>query len=158
MTKVRTKYNVGKKKCERTFDDIVFDSVLEMKYYRDIILPKLENGELVHCEMQKKYVLQPAFNRKGKIVRPVEYKADFYTVDKNGKETVIDVKGCPDNVAKLKRKMFWYTYPDLEYIWIVFVKKHGGWIDYDECSRLRRKRKATKSIFGKKRMLKENKD
>lgn len=81
----RSKYNVGKKTYERTYNGIVFDSVVEMKYYRDVILPSVENGNIIHYEMQKKYILQPSFVRDGKRVQAIEYKADFYTVDKNGK-------------------------------------------------------------------------
>lgn len=142
----RTKYNVGKKTYERTYDGIIFDSVVEMKYYRDVILPAMQRGDITHYERQKKYILQPPFIRDGKKVQAIEYKADFYTVDKNGKETVIDIKGCPDNVAKLKRKMFWFIYPNLDYVWLVFVKKYGGWVNYDECQRLRRLDKKKNSL------------
>lgn len=146
----RTKYNVGKKTYDRTYDGIVFDSAVEMKYYRDVILPAVASGEITHYEMQKKYILQPAFTRDGKKIQAIEYKADFYTIDKDGKETVIDIKGCPDNVAKLKRKMFWCIYPDLDYVWLVYVKKYGGWVDYDECQRRRREEKRRNSISRKK--------
>ena len=80
----RSKYNVGKKTYERTYDGIVFDSVVEMKYYRDVILPAVKSGEITHYEMQKKYILQPPFVRDGKKVQAIEYKADFYTVNKDG--------------------------------------------------------------------------
>ena len=53
----RTKYNVGKKTYDRTYDGIVFDSAIEMKYYRDVILPAVKSGDIVHYEMQKKYIL-----------------------------------------------------------------------------------------------------
>lgn len=141
----RSKYNVGKKTYERTFNGIIFDSVVEMKYYRDVILPRVESGEITYYEMQKKYILQPAFIRDGKKVQAIEYKADFYTVDKQGKETVIDIKGCPDNVAKLKRKMFWYTYPELDYVWLGFSKIDGGWTTYEAIKSGRKQRKKRKS-------------
>ena len=35
--KKRTKYNVGSDLSKRTFDGIVFDSCMEMKYYRDVV-------------------------------------------------------------------------------------------------------------------------
>ena len=149
----RTKYNVDRKTNERTFDGIVFDSALEMKYYRDVILPSVESGEILHYEMQKKYTLQPTFNREGKKIQPIEYKADFYTVDKDGKETVIDIKGCPDNVAKLKRKMFWYTYPNLDYVWLGFSKIDGGWTTYEAITSGRKQRKKEKT-----QKSKENKE
>lgn len=36
----RTKFNVDKDKAKRTCEGIVFDSVMEMKYYRDVVLPQ----------------------------------------------------------------------------------------------------------------------
>lgn len=149
----RTKYNVDKKTSERTYDNIVFDSAIEMKYYRDVILPRFKNKEIVHYEMQKKYILQPGFSSNGKKIKPIEYKADFYTIDKNGKETVIDIKGCPDNVAKLKRKMFWYIYPDIDYVWLGFSKIDGGWTTYETITAGRKQRRREK-----KQKLKENKE
>lgn len=141
----RTKYNVWKKTYDRTYNGIVFDSAIEMKYYCDVILPDVERGEIAHYEMQKKYILQPAFTRSGKKVQAIEYKADFYTVDKYGKETVIDIKGCPDSVAKLKRKMFWHIYPDLDYVWIGFSKIDGGWTTYEAIKAGRKQRKKEKA-------------
>ena len=141
----RSKYNVGKKTYERTYNGIIFDSVVEMKYYRDVILPSVESGSIIHYEMQKKYILQPPFVRDGKRVQAIEYKADFYTVDKDGKETVIDIKGCPDNVAKLKRKMFWYIYPDLDYVWLGYSKIDGGWTTYEAIKSGRKQRKKEKA-------------
>lgn len=66
---MRSKYNVSSNKERRTFGGIVFDSELEMKYYRDVVLPKVNSGEIMKCELQKKYELQPAFKYNGKSVR-----------------------------------------------------------------------------------------
>lgn len=147
----RSKYNVGKETCERTYDGIVFDSALEMRFYRDVIRKRVEDGEIAYYERQKKYVLQPAFFRDGKKVQPIEYKADFFVVDKTGKETVIDIKGCPDAVAKLKRKMFLYTNPDIDYVWLGYSKIDGGWTTYESIVAERKRRKKIKET------LKENK-
>ncbi len=138
---MRTKYNVGKSAADRTYNDIVFDSAVEMRYYRDVILPQIEAGNITHCERQKRYILQTSFQHGGKKIQPIEYKADFYTVDKNGKETVIDIKGCPDSVAKLKRKIFWYTYPDTDYVWIGYSSVDGGWTTYEAIVAGRKQRK-----------------
>ena len=134
----RTKFNVDKDKEKRTCGDIVFDSVLEMKYYRDVVLPKKESGEIKHYELQKSYILQDGFIRRGKRVLPITYVADFYLEYADGHSEVIDIKGCPDATAKLKRKMFWNRYPETDYLWITYVKKFGGWGDYDEINRLRK--------------------
>ena len=66
---MRSKYNVSSNKERRTFDGIVFDSELEMKYYRDVVLPKVNSGEIVKYELQKKDELQSAFKYNEKSVR-----------------------------------------------------------------------------------------
>ena len=128
----RTKFNVDKNAEVRTYDGIVFDSKLEMHYYRDVLRPKVESGEVVEYELQKPYELQPKFMRRGKSVLPIMYVADFYIKYADGREEVIDTKGNPDSVAKLKRKLFWRKYPDVDYHWITYVKKWGGWLEYED--------------------------
>ena len=64
----RSKFNVDKDKEKRTYDNIVFDSQLEMKYYRDVLCPAVESGEVTHFELQKKYELQPKYTHNGKTV------------------------------------------------------------------------------------------
>jgi hypothetical protein len=125
------KYKVSLNAEKRTYDGIIFDSVQEMNYYTDIILPGVESGFIVSFERQKRYVLQNAFLREGKKVLPIEYKADFYVEYANGKRQVIDIKGCADPLAKTKRKMFWYVYPDIDYIWLSYSKIDGGWVTYE---------------------------
>lgn len=142
----RTKFNVDKDTEKRTCDDIVFDSVLEMKYYRDVVLPKKESGEIIYYELQKKYILQDGFERNGKKILPIVYIADFYIEYSDGHTEVIDIKGCPDTTAKIKRKLFWYKYPDIDYQWITYVKKFGGWGNYDDFNKLRREIKRMKKI------------
>lgn len=48
----RSKFNVSDNKDKRTYDGIVFDSELEMKYYRDVVCPKFNSGEIVKFELQ----------------------------------------------------------------------------------------------------------
>lgn len=134
----RSKYNVDRNAEKRTYDGIVFDSIMEMRFYRDVILPGMENGEITKCELQKPYTLQPGFTHEGVKVRPVTYVADFYYEDAHGGAHVIDVKGTADSLAKCKRKLFWYRYPELDYRWVTYVKKYGGWRDWDEVQRMRR--------------------
>ena len=140
----RTKFNVSKDTSKRTYDGIIFDSELEMKYYRDVLLPLVQSGEIVKYELQKPYELQPKFKHNGKTVQPIKYVADFFIVYKDGHEEIIDTKGQPDNIAILKKKMMWYKYPDIDYKWVTFVKKFGGWIEYDEYKRLKREEKRKK--------------
>ena len=140
----RSKYNVDKDTAKRTYNNIVFDSVLEMKYYRDVILPNVESGLIKYYELQKEYELQPKFTHNGKTVLPIKYVADFYIEYTDEHKEVIDTKGLPDSVALLKRKMYWYHYPDVDYKWITYVKKYGGWLDYDTVKKLRSQEKKNK--------------
>lgn len=140
----RSKFNVDKDKSKRTHNGIVFDSVLEMKYYRDVLCPAVESGDVVSYELQKPYELQPKFRHDEKSVQSIKYVADFFIVYKDGHEEVIDTKGCPDSVALLKRKLFWYKFPEVNYKWVTWVKKFGGWIDYEEYKRLKREEKRSK--------------
>lgn len=72
----RTKFNVDKDTAKRTCNGIVFDSILEMKYYRDVLLPNVESDVVKYYELQKKYVLQEGFVHNDKKVLPIVYVAD----------------------------------------------------------------------------------
>lgn len=154
----RTKFNVDKDVEKRTYNNIVFDSQMEMKYYRDVVLPQVRSGNIKSYELQKKYILQPKFIHDGKTIQPVTYVADFFIEYKDGTIEVIDTKGCPDSVAKIKRKMFWYTYPDITYKWICYSKidgndENGGWCDFEYVQEQRKKRKKEKQLL---KEIKEN--
>ena len=141
----RSKYNVDSKDiAKRTQGGVVFDSVLEMKYYRDVLCPLVESGDVVYYELQKPYELQPKFEHDGRKVNPITYVADFFIRYKDGREEVIDTKGCPDSSALLKRKLFWYVYPTVAYRWMSWSKVDGGWIDYEVLKKNRAERKRQK--------------
>lgn len=142
----RSKFNIDKEVEKRTYNNIIFDSQLEMKYFRDVLCPLAESGEVTKIELQKKYELQSGFIKDGKKVLPITYIADFYVEYANGHIEVIDTKGMPDNVAKLKRKMFWYRYPEIDYKWITYVKKYGGWLNYEDVKALRKEAKRRERI------------
>lgn len=144
----KSKYNVDKDATKRTYNSIVFDSILEMKYYRDVILPNVESGYITNYELQKKYELQPKFEKDGKNIKAIIYIADFYIEYSNGTTRVIDIKGMPDSVAKLKRKMFWYKYPNIDYVWITYSKCDSGWIEYEILKKAREQRRQRRK-FGK---------
>lgn len=119
---------------------------MEMRFYRDVILPYMGSGDIVQCEMQKPYELQPKFKRKNKTVNAIKYVSDFYVVTKSGAEIIIDIKGQPDSVAKLKRKLMFFKYPDIDYRWITYSKIDGGWTDYETVKKARSERKKQKEI------------
>lgn len=137
----RSKYNVSKNPDSRTYEGIVYDSAAEMKFYRDFVVPKMESGEIVKCDRQEPYELLPGYVHEGEKIRPVVYRADFVLYYADGRIVVIDIKGCPDAVALLKRKMFWYRYPNVTYIWLCYSKKDGGWVEYEKVKKRRAKEK-----------------
>lgn len=140
----RNKFNVDKNTAKRTYNGITFDSELEMKYYRDVVLPGMESGHIKYYELQKPYELQPKFVHDDRTVQSIKYVADFYIEYADGRIEVIDTKGIPDSTAIIKRKMFWYVYPDIRYIWITYSKIDGGWCSYEYVKQQRNLRKKNK--------------
>lgn len=144
MNKQRSKFNVSANITKRTHNGITFDSELEMRYYKEIVLPYYQEGIITYYELQKKYELQPSFKHEGTTIRAITYVADFYLEYNDGHIEVIDTKGYADPTAKLKKKLFWYKYPELNYKWIAYSKIDGGWCDYDTIQKNRQKRKKDK--------------
>jgi len=97
-----------------TVDNIVFDSQKEANRYCELKL--LEKADVIfNLELQPKFVLQPGYEKNGKKVRAITYKADFSYWDHSMKKWIAeDVKGCRTQVFDLKAKMFEYKYPDIE--------------------------------------------
>ena len=100
----------GKYRARRTeIDGIVFDSAKEARRYLDLKL--LERcGEIRALELQVRYELLPKNGRE----RAVHYVAVF-RYEENGKLVVEDVKGVRTREYILKRKMFKYRYPEIEF-------------------------------------------
>lgn len=129
-----SKYNA--KKVE--YKGVVFDSKVECEYYQ--YLESNMNGvNYDYIELQPRYELIPKFGKQ----RKTEYIADFALFKDDVLVEVIDVKGLPTEVAKLKAKMFRHKYPKVKLTWICKAPKYTGqeWITYEELSKLRRKRK-----------------
>lgn len=140
----RSKYNVSSSTTNRTYNGIIFDSAMEMKYYRDVVLPLTESGDVIEYELQKSFELQPKFKYKNKTVQPITYVADFFMRYKDGYEEVIEIKGCPDNTALLKKKMFLYHYPNIPLRWVTYSGIDGGWCEYQDVVKNRQRRKKEK--------------
>lgn len=128
-----SKYNA--KKVE--YKGIVFDSTVECEYYQ--YLERNLGDEYDRIELQPRYELIPKFDNQ----RKTEYIADFALWKDNKLLEVIDVKGMPTEVAKLKAKLFRDKYPNIKLTWICKAPKYTGleWIEYDELIKVRRKRK-----------------
>ena len=128
-----SKYN--SKKVE--YKGVSFDSKVERDYYQH--LERNLGNEYDHIELQPRYELIPKFDNQ----RKTEYIADFALWKDNKLLEVIDVKGMPTEVAKLKAKIFRDKYPNIKLTWICKAPKYTGleWIEYDELIKVRRKRK-----------------
>lgn len=116
---------------------------MEMQFFRDWIEPRMESGVILDCKRQVSYMLQDKFNYRSKAIPAITYKSDFDILFSDGRLVVIDIKGHADTAAKLKRKLFYKTYPHLDYQWITKSAKYGeaGWIDYDKLEAIQRKNK-----------------
>lgn len=151
MPRTRSKYGVditSKGKEKRTYKGITYDSELELQFLKEIIEPGLVSGDILSYERQVTYELQPSFTDfiSGNKILAVKYKSDFDVTMSDGHKIVYDCKGRADNTALLKRKLFKYRYPNVDYRWITKSLKYSetGWIDYDELQKIRRNNKKMK--------------
>lgn len=124
----RPKYNNSK----IVIDGKKFDSKLEANYY--MYLQQLEAvGDIDSFKWQVKYELQPHFKLDSdqKTRRAITYTADF-VVNKNGIETVVDIKGSKFAVTqmfKMKKKMFEYKFG--RKLTVITHNKRDGWHEVD---------------------------
>lgn len=149
VKKKRNKFNVDqskKGKQNRTYEGIIYDSELEMKFFRDVIQVGLKNGSVKKCERQVKFELQPKFEYMGEKILAINYVADFVVTYADDSVIVWDTKGLADATAKLKKKMFHYKYPNIDYRWIGWSKIDGGWLEYKDIEKARAKRKKEKKV------------
>lgn len=133
---------------EHTGRTIMFDSAAEKRYYDEYVIPMFKKGQIIDYDLQRKYQLIPAFNRNlnGERIRKIQYIADFWLKFKDGHVQVKDVKGSGylvDQVAKIKRKMMYYYFPDLDFQWICYSR--GNWVDWDKFMKEKRTAKREKS-------------
>ena len=127
---------------------IMFDSAAEKRYYDEYVIPMFKKGQIIDYDLQRKYQLIPAFNRNlnGERIRKIQYIADFWLKFKDGHVQVKDVKGSGylvDQVAKIKRKMMYYYFPDLDFQWICYSR--GNWVDWDKFMKEKRTAKRERS-------------
>ena len=108
--KIFNKYHNRKTKI----DGFTFDSKKEATRYCELKI-LAERGDIHDLLLQPKYELQPHFKHNGKMIRKIEYIADFSYFDNNGVHIVEDVKGMKTDVFKIKEKMFKYKYPEIEF-------------------------------------------
>ena len=145
ITKRKTsKYHVDiseKGKKERTYKGVTYDSKTELLFLQEFIEPRLESGEILSYTRQVEYVLQDKFKYNGKTILPIKYRSDYNVVWADGTLQVFDVKGNPDNLSLLKRKLMWAKYPEANLTFICRNLRFGGWIEFDELKKKRREEK-----------------
>lgn len=150
MSRKVSKFNIDQSdqgKLKRTYDNILFDSEMEKDYYIYILDLKAK-GKVVSIQLQPIYELFKGYIRKcdKKKILPICYYLDFKITYADGSIQVIDVKGSPPKAdCLIKRKMFEKIYPDLDFHWVSWSAKDGGWIEYDQLVKLRRERKKVKA-------------
>lgn len=144
MYKKKSKFKINytkKGREKRTFEGILFDSEMELKYYRDYLLPLKEKGVITKIILQPKFLLQEKFIKYGKVILPINYVGDFEVYYASGEIIVVDIKGLPTSDAKLKRKIFDHQYPQKTLQWISLSIKFGGWLQYEDLVKARSKEK-----------------
>lgn len=94
-------------------DGIKFDSKKEAHRYIELKL-LVKAGEIKALQLQPKFELQPLFKRDGKTIRAINYIGDFSYEHKN-KLVVEDTKGFKTKDYLLKKKMFMYKFPDIDF-------------------------------------------
>lgn len=142
--KKKDKYNNGKderSKLKRTFEGTTFASELEMRFYRDYLLPLKEQGVITKIIIQPSYVLQERYQKYGKTILPIKYVGDFEVYFNDGRIITYDPKGFASPEAILRRKIFDKVYPDKVLEWICWSACDGGWVSYDSLKKFRAKRK-----------------
>jgi len=108
---IKHKYNATKTKI----GGITFDSKLEANCFKFL-------GDKI-VELQPSFELQPKFrDMQGNNIRAIKYIADFMILH-NRKIIVIDAKGFPTDVYKMKAKMLAFHHPFLEFYAVKSVKQ-----------------------------------
>lgn len=104
-----TKY--GNKRTEA--DGYQFDSLAECQRYHELRLCQ-QAGQITDLAVHPRFVLQAAFTRyDGRQVRAITYIGDFSYCER-GRRVVEDTKGFSTQAFRLKQKLFWKVYPEIE--------------------------------------------
>ncbi|MDY0141678.1 MAG: DUF1064 domain-containing protein [Bacteroidales bacterium] len=131
------RFNQYIKKVEH--NGITFDSQEECEYYK-LLLKRYENEEIDYLRTHKSFELVPAYELNGKLIKAINYEADFEFYDRTlNRSRAIDVKGFADDVFKLKKKLFDYYYGHKFPLGLEVMKyaKSTGWVNYDEYKKAR---------------------
>ena len=156
---------MGKIKHKKTeVDGIVFDSKMESEYYEYLKELKAQ-GIVKDFSLQPQYILQDKFiivdgqtievshqdfnkikrKTKASTIQAIKYIADFEVEYSNGYVEVVDTKGQETADFKLKKKMFMYKYPHINFA-VIIKDKTKGWIPYDEYQKAERAKAKEKKM------------
>ena len=92
-----------------------FDSQREAQVYLTL-LDEQKRGKVKHIQRQPRFTLIPAFQHRGwHKERPVVYTADFDVYYADGRRKVIEVKGYKTRDYIIRRKLFLYNNPDVDF-------------------------------------------
>ena len=136
--------NAKRGKEKPKYNGITFDSDLELRYYRDVLLPAFEVGEIDDLQVHPTVILAESVRYMGKKKQPVRYTLDFKFTGPCGREVWVDIKGFATSTHNLKRRLFQTYHHDKVMYWVAYSKMDGGWIEYDRLQAARRKRKKAK--------------
>lgn len=103
-------------KSRRTMDGITFASMAEMNRYAELAMLE-KAGKITELGLQPTFALQDQYTHPVYgLQRPILYRADFgYDEPGNPKHVIEDVKGHYTEIYKLKKKLFLYLFPDIDF-------------------------------------------
>ena len=107
----RHKYGAEKTKT----DGISFDSKKEATRYRTLRVQEFV-GFISDLELQPEFILQDGFRHKGEWIHPIKYRADFRYTNSDGIVVVEDAKGHRTKEYRIKKKMLFKRYPDINFL------------------------------------------
>lgn len=94
-----------------------FDSKKEARRFDELMLLQ-RAGVIKDLLCQPEYELQPSFKCNGKTIRAIAYRGDFYYVEVETDQKVVeDVKSPATRTAlfEVKMKIMLYRYPETEF-------------------------------------------
>lgn len=106
-----TKY--GSKTTE--LDGYKFDSLAECRRYQDLRIME-RNGDISNLVVHPRFILQEPFTHNHIRERAIAYEADFSYYEKEGRKIIEDVKGFKTKEYQVKRKLFLFKYPDVNFV------------------------------------------
>lgn len=136
-------------------DGITFDSLTESKYY-NILLRKLQEGQIKDFSRQPHFVLMPDFQYFGKNILGAGYTADFKIIHHDDSEEIIEIKGYADDLYLYRVKLFKYLNQGLKLTELSeYPKNSGNFVTLDELKKIKSSEKRAKDAAKKTQQTKK---